>query len=302
MDNKITKSRLKTFLTYDLWKMVVIIVACCLALLIVFNMVAVKPTTGQAFYILCGDDIMIGEEGIALPLKVVEKGTDNGGFSYDILSLKTFNLQVGTEPASYVLSNTVGVGDDDIFIASEELGREYVNSYNALDIVAFAESGKDYCINSGFYTASGEVNESEIIKYFLATRGKDNRFRSEENKNLGKEQEILRIKAIWENSNVLLNVFNNHPEIFSSKFTSFEWGENTITGKFAIELSKLNGTSKTISNAFKRTIINEETGEVSYTSDGVYLFVGDNGDINGDLNYEALAYIRTIIEEYTDFI
>ncbi len=302
MDNKITKSRLMTFLTYDLWKMLIIIVAVCFLLLIVFNWVAVKPTAGQSFYVLCDNNIIIGDEGDKLPLKCVEKGAYNGGFSYDILSLKTYSLQTGSEPASYVLGNVVGIGDDDIFITGEELGREYLDSYNALDIVEFVQSGKDYCIDMGFYTESGEINESKVIENFNLTRGKDNRFRSEDNIKLGKEQEILRIKAIWENSNLLYDVFEEHPEIFSSKFTSFEWGDRTITGQFAIELSKLKGNDKTISNAFKRVIANEETGEVTYTSDGIYLFVGDNGNINGDLNYEALAYIRTIIEEYTDFI
>ncbi len=302
MDNKITKSRLKTFFTYDLWKMALIIVAVCLVLLIIFNMVAVKPTPGQSFYVLCDHNVIIGKEGDNLTLKTVDKGGENGGFSYDILSLQTYNLQLGANPTEYMLNNIAQLGDDDIFIAGETLGRLYVDSYNALDIVEFAKSGKKYCIDMGFYTDSGEINEAKIIDNFIVTRLKDNRFRSESNKQLGKEQEILRIKSVWDNANILLKVFNEHPEIFSSKFTSFQWGETTITGKFAIELSMLKGTNKTISNAFKMEIVDEKTGEVNYTSNGVYLFVGDNLDVNGDLNYEALAYIRTIIEEYTDFI
>ena len=121
-------------------------------------------------------------------------------------------------------------------------------------------------------------------------------------KEKGKKLEVERIKAIWENANLLLGVYENHPEIFASQFNSFTWGEREIVGNFAIDLSKLTGSSNEISNAFKIAVTNEETYEVTYTVEGLYLFIGNNYDINGDLDYESLAYLRTIIEKYTNFV
>ena len=114
--------------------------------------------------------------------------------------------------------------------------------------------------------------------------------------------EIHRIQTIWENATLLEKVFNEHSEIFSDKFTSFAWGGREITGSFAIDLSMLKGGESLIENAFKLTVVNEETGDITYTTSGLYLFVGYNEDVNGDLDYESLAYIRTIIEKYSNFI
>ena len=141
-----------------------------------------------------------------------------------------------------------------------------------------------------------------IKNNFLNVRKKDNRFRTAKSKEQGVSLEIQRIKTIWENANLLERVFSEHSEIFSDKFTAFTWADKEITGSFAIDLSKLTGGEKVLSNAFKLTVQNEETGDISYTTDGLYLFVGKNEDVNGDLDFESLAYIRTIIEKYSNFI
>lgn len=302
MDNRITKTRLKTFITYDLIKVVAILLVVCVALLVVFNMVADKPSTAQTFYVLCDTEVIVGDEGDLLTVETAERGTSKGGFSYDILKLSTKVLETGAYNATYMLETTSEVGDDDIFIAQEPLGRIYLNRYYAVDIVEHTKNAKKYCIEQGFYTESGEINQDKIIESFLKTRKNDNRFRSSENKEKGKKLEVERIKAIWENANLLLGVYENHPEIFASQFNSFTWGEREIVGNFAIDLSKLTGSSNEISNAFKLAVTNEETYEVTYTVEGLYLFIGNNYDINGDLDYESLAYLRTIIEKYTNFV
>lgn len=302
MDSKITKTRLKTFFFYDFIKVVAVAVVLCFSGLVVFNWVGEKPTQAQIFYVMCDPDVIIGSEGGLIPVETAQKGCENGGFSYDILDVSTSNLNVGAYSASYMLRTSIELGDDDIFITAEELGREYLEKYAAADIVGLVKKAQQYCTDNNFYSKSGTINEDAIRNYFLNVHKKDNRFRSSKQKEEGVALEIQRIKAIWENANLLERVFNEHSEIFSDKFTSFTWGERVITGSFAIDLSKLTGGKCVLSNAFTRAIKSEGTEDNSYTTEGLYLFVGNNQDVNGDLDYESLAYIRTIIEKYSNFI
>ena len=301
MDNRITKTRLKTFLSYDLIKVLVVTLILCIACLIVFNCVGEKPSSGQSFYVLCDPNVEIGEDGSMLPIDTARKGVENGGFSYDILEVSTKNVETSAYGVSYMLKTSVELGDDDIFITGEALGREYLDSYAAADIVGLVNKAFQYCTDNGFYSKSGTINEENIKQYFLKTRKNDNRFRFTD-KSQGIALEIKRIKTIWENATVLQKVFAKHSEIFSDKFTSFTWGGREITGSFAIDLSMLNGGSGVLENAFKLAVKNEETGDFTYTTNGLYLFVGNNEEFNGDLDYESLAYIRTIIEKYSNFI
>ncbi len=300
MDNRITKSRLATFITYDFIKVIAVMLALCVVLLVVFNAVSDKPTSAQSFYVLCDNEVIIGEDGDMLPIDTARKGAKNGGFSYDILQVTTKPIETGAYTASYMLKTSAELGDDDIFITQEKLGREYLNGYFATDIVGFVDKAFQYCTDNDFFSKSGTINEENIKQYFLKTRKNDNRFRFTD-KSEGIALEIQRIKTIWENATVLQKVFTEHSEIFSDKFTSFTWGGREITGSFAIDLSKLTG-GDVLSNAFKLAVVNEDSGEISYTSDGLYLFLGNNQDVNGDLDYESLAYIRTIIEKYSNFI
>ncbi len=302
MDSKITKTRLKTFFFYDFIKVVAVAVVLCFSALVIFNWVGEKPTQAQIFYVMCDPDVIIGSEGVLIPAETAQKGCENGGFSYDILEVSTSNLNVGSYSASYMLRTSIELGDDDIFITQEELGKEYLEKYAATDIVEFVKMAKQYCIDNNFYTIDGTINESAIRNYFLNVHKKDNRFRSNKNKEKGVALEIQRIKAIWDNANLLEKVFDEHSEIFSDKLSSFTWGDHVITGKFAIELSKLTGGSSVLANAFTRAITSEGSDEITYTTEGLYLLVANNQDINGDLDYESLAYIRTIFEKYSNFI
>ena len=301
MDNRITKSRLATFITYDFIKVIAVMLALCVMLLVVFNAVGDKPTSAQTFYVLCDNEIIVGDDGGMLTVDTAKKGANNGGFSYDIIEVSTKPIETSAYGTSYMLKTSAELGDDDIFITQEKLGREYLDSYFATDIVGFVDKAFQYCTDNDFFSKSGTINEEKIRNYFLKTRKKDNRFRFGKTEE-GVALEIQRIKTIWDNATVLKKVFTEHSEIFSDKFTSFTWGGREITGSFAIDLSKLTGGA-VLSNAFKFAIKNQETGEItSYTSDGIYLFVGNNQDVNGDLDYESLAYIRTIIEKYSNFI
>ncbi len=304
MDNKITKTRLKTFLSYDLIKVIAVALILCVSCLIVFNWVAEKPSQAQTFYVLCDVNVMVGEDGHLLSIDTAKKGANKGGFSYDILEVSTKNIEAGAYNPSYMLKTSVELGDDDIFIAGETLGKEYLESYSATDIVGVVDRAKKYCLDNGFCDQNGNVNEEAIKQNFLKTRVKDNRFRSAKSKEEGVALEVQRIKTIWENATILGEVFEEHSEIFSDKFTSFTWGGREIKGSFAIDLSKLKGgdSNYALANAFKLAVQNTETGDITYTTDGLYLFVGYNEDVNGDLDYECLAYIRTMIERYSNLI
>ena len=80
MDNRITKTRLKTFLSYDLIKVLAVTLILCIVCLIVFNWVGEKPSSGQSFYVLCDPNVEIGEDGSMLPIDTARKGVETADF------------------------------------------------------------------------------------------------------------------------------------------------------------------------------------------------------------------------------
>lgn len=66
MDNKITRSRLKTFFEYDLVKLIALVLGVVLALYFIFGAVAKKPTDGQDYFLMIGDDVIVDTEGKGL--------------------------------------------------------------------------------------------------------------------------------------------------------------------------------------------------------------------------------------------
>ena len=297
MDNKITKTKLKTFFTYDFIKVVAVCVVLCLIFYFLYSFVEKKPTEGQRFTILYADDVVLGDESNSV-LYTLNSGEDDNSFSYDILMVQPNQFTIGSYSQTYLLNTYTEVGDDDIFICADSLVVEYIESYNAQDLDSYIIDAFNYLYDNGFYTTSGQINQDKIIDNFIKKYGKDSRFKTKENLEKGKQLEIERIERIYKNATILKSVFDSHPEIFYKN----EEGNLSKTGRYAINLGKLEGGEKNTVNSFYIQQTNEETNEVKKTSNGVYLLVGNNKNINGELHFESLEYIVCMLKTYSNLI
>ncbi len=297
MVNKITKSRLKTLIQYDFWKIIAISVIVCIVLVLIFNGVAKKPSEGQDFRIVIDEDVFMGEEIDGLFEDLFTKGPESGGFSYEMLKGETIILRSSEEnPKNYVLNGVYAeLGQDDALILTEEIYLNYLNANNAVSIKQYIESALNYY--STFCDSNGNLVDEKVYDNFTKTRGKDSRFRTSAEIEEGKKQELKRIKAVYSNATALKNCFELHPELLDEERTV---GQNK--GNFAVRISKFNGNGdKRIEKLFKRAVI-DENEQTAYTTEGIYLVIGENSNENGDLFYENLAVLYTIINKYTTYL
>lgn len=303
MDNKITRKRLEVFITYDLFKVVILAVILCVVLSLVFNFVGKRPTEGQRFCVLYSDDINVQEEGSNLAYVPRSVETENLGYSYEVLDLKSQSLTLAYNYTNQKLNFHVEINEDDVFICGDETAKFYVESGYAEDILSYLNNAFKFLEDNGIYTnivkSSGTVNatynEQAVEAYYKKVhKRKDARLRYYSLESL-LEAEKLRMRAIYDNASMLYKLLTDHPELL---VTNYEFLETS--GNYALDLSKLTG-KRSIENAF--TVIKKnEDGTVDYTTDGLRLLIGNNSVDNGDNHYESLVYILTLVKTYSDFL
>ncbi len=303
MVNRITKRRLKLFFKYDLWKVLVVSALVCVILLLTFNFVAKKPSDGQTFKILIDDDVMMSSDIDLLFEDLFTKKPTEGGFSYEMLKGDTTYIYGSDEnPEEYLLRSVYGdLNYDDIVIFGEDLYLDYLGFGMAADINEYVASAKDFLISKGLCNELGEFDERKVNEYFDSTRKRDTRFKTKEKKEQGRRDELERLKGIWFMATALEDCFNEHPELLDIERKATIFGSE-VDGVYALKLSSLVGKSgKDVTNLFSRTETDEE-GNVSIVADDIYVAIGNNKNENGDLYYEMLAVLYTLIENYTTYL
>ena len=304
MVNKITGKRLKNLISYDWLKMLALSVIVCIVVILIFNAFAKKPSDGQDFRLVIDQDVIVeGDEIKGVFDTLFDGGVEKGGFSYETLQGQVVYLRGNDEsPKSYILGGVYAeLNQDDVNILLEDVYLEYIAQNNAVKIDEYLISAKQFLLDNGLCNSLGEFDADKVNSYFETTRGKDTRFKTAEQIKKGKEDELKRLKAIWNNATALQKCFEEHPELLDERTYLFGTYENT--GKFAINLSKLNGNSesgKYIENLFKRSYVKDD--QTLYTVEGIYLTVGQTSDADGDLFYEKLAFLYTLIKTYSTFI
>lgn len=302
MVNKITKQRLKNVIFYDGIKIVAVSVILCIVLILIFNAFAKKPSNGQDFKLIIDENIIVGDDISGLMDNLFESGAENGGFSYETLQGETIYLRSNDEsPKEYVLNNVYAeLYQDDVCVLEEEIYLQYVARNNAVDLVDYVKDAKAFLINEGLCNASGEFDTDSVNSYFERTRSNDSRFRTSEKIKQAKEDELKRLQAIWRNATLLEACFVAHPELLDEQ--TFTIGEYTKTGKFALKIDVFDGKDgKYVESLFKRSYL-DENEETVYTTSGIYIALGNNLQNNGDLFYENLAFLYTLINTYSTFI
>lgn len=323
MDNKITKPRLSNFFAYEWILMIIIIVCSILVLEFIYTVSAVRLTYGQSFKYYYDENIVVSNSSEFYSM--FNYGKKDSTFSYDVLS---FNQE--TLSSSYnVLSARLSIKEGDIIITDKKEGdkvkvgeEEYIkrrsqnliDSYNCYSMEKLISDAKDYLAR--FINEGGDVydfstyNTSRIINGFDVRNGKDNRFRSDEQKIEGYNAEIDRIKKLSTEVEYFEKVFNAHPEIFY-KYHKYEQTYKTATDEstkaqykelyegeeelcYGLDTSKLKNGQKSSIDFFKVNSSTEEKPEY-----GVILAFNFYKE-KGDLQFETICFLNTIIRQFSD--
>ena len=310
MKLKLTKSRLKTFFTYDAIKIVAAVFITVLLLWIILNALAKKPTNGQDFFMMVADDVIISDEARALP-----DGVKNGGgkykFSYDVLNVNTLVINPAGYSSAYMMNTYCELGEDDVFICTDDgensLYNQYTDLYWGEDIKTYASDALGFLSDNGLIDENGDFTDKNVESYFLKTRKKDARFRKKAAQQKGVSDEKERLKSVYDNAKALLKALDEHPELLYDE-KEVKINDNlTVKGNFAINLGALDGSpalngKKTITDLFARNAYDENGSVTEVTADKVLLLVGRNEQDEGDLYYESLAFINYLLYEYSTFL
>lgn len=301
MVNSITKKRFKNFMAYSWLKMIIVMFLVCVLLLLGFNYVERKPSDGQDFKLIIDEEVLMGDDVKLIFDELSSDGVENGGFSYEMLKGETIILRDADGSKNYNLNSLYcELYYDDVIVLAETTYDYYYKNDHAVDLPSYVQDAKNFIISNGFLNENGEFNTEKVNEYFIKTRGKDSRFRTEAEKEQGKIEEYKRLKAIWENANALEECFSKHPEILDQE-RSYDYYGLQRSGRYAINLGALKNGTRDIVNLFSITDY-DELGYLNVSANGIYLSVGNNKDENGDLFYEQLTVLVKIIGKYSNFL
>ena len=322
MDNKLTKRRLSDFLAYEWILTIVAAVAAIIVLELIYTVAAVRLSVGQQFKYYMDEDLYVYDRsmGDIYSLLGVDMGKNGKTFSFDVLSVETENLT-----SSYnVLSTRLSVQEGDaIFTSSfEEEGKSVrvktvIDEFPVYDMEGLKNSAKEYLqkfVRSGgdIYT-EGDYDETKIKNYFDKRMKGDNRFRTEKEKEEGRQNEIGRITklakdvkdfetlmTIGEEKGLFYKYTKYEQAAASNEYYSAAYEREKEKGKedlvYGFNMAALTGGAKNVSDYLKLS------GDKTDGANGVVLVLFDFSDDQPDLQYECISFVCTLAREFSDFL
>ena len=226
MDNKITRTRFSDFFAYE-W--VRIIIFCLVAIFVwelTFTITGVKLTTGQQFKIIYDLTVDSETEDEIVPLSYM-----NGAFSYDVMKIDREFL---SETNVNMLSVRYETRDCDVIVTSNHyktsaenlVRREALVIIDALFMWSYEEmlvDGENYLLSLLNDECAGDrtkvydydnLDGAKIDALFSRRQAKDNRFRDQDQKLIGMQNERSRIQLLCKNLTMAKYLLENHADIF----------------------------------------------------------------------------------------
>lgn len=326
MDNRITGKRLANVLSYDWFKILIIVVAAVFLWSLAFTMGAPRASVGQTFGLFVYSDFQCAKS----ESEVLSDARDKGTFSYDVLDFNTRSLT--EQYYGTIMAAATSVQEGDVIVLSDftdgdkknsSVFRAFVDSYGlAYDIDELISDAEKYCLDyravamtDGKYT----VDSAAVKQIFADRMKKDPRFRDKNSQKYadGVLQEVARIKKVWNDAQKLKQVLEAHPELKanyrrfeqtlanmdennSDRADYLEYYENHAERAYGINLGKLTGGKTPITDLYAR-VLSGEGDEKIITAEGIILCVFDYESYQPHLQYETVAFINYIIESYSDF-
>ena len=225
MDNKITKTRLVDFLSYEWILMIIVAVLSIIGWNLIYTVTGVSLTKGQQFMLTYdeGIDNNFGGEFITL-------AAQDGRFCYDILEVGV--EQIHTSGETNLLSIRYNTRDIDVFITDDaELEdtttrfRTIIDGYIPWSFDGMLKDGKDYLkkfLKQGVNFDADQtvvydfnnLDQAKIESYFAKRQKGDNRFRDEQEKQKGIKGEKERLQKLCKELKTLDYLLTEHQDIF----------------------------------------------------------------------------------------
>jgi len=320
MDNKITKTRLSNFLAYE-WIMIIIAALAAIVLWeFVYGIVSVKPTTGQQFKIYYDQGMSYTSDRL---LDLMEKDKT---LSYDVLDLDVEELIA----ESNVLSTRLSIYEGDIII-SEGVAKEdgSMRAKSVIDTTAIyslsdlAKDAKTYLrwflkgenAPDGAELDYSNLDEELIKAHFLERMDGDNRFRKEEQKVAGFEQEKARIQKLCKDTADFVYFLENAPEDALFRYTKYEQSANEQMPEYYDKMYEEAYQAEVMNRPNAIYGINAGALKGGNSDPSVFFKVGGTANADGaiimcfnfkehqpDLQFECISFYCTIIRECSDIL
>ena len=320
MDNRITRTRLHNFLSYE-WIMMIIV--CAVAIFVwefAYTVGAVRLTVGQHFKFYYDQSIYAVDGGDLY-------GLADNAMSYDVLKLDSETLTSDYN----VLSVRLSIQEGDILITDSVEPAETdtdknvraklnIDSYKMYSLTDLLKDAKDYLkqfLKDGVTGVDSELDYNnldgaKIEKYFLERMKSDNRFRSAEDKKNGVDLEKGRISQLVKevsDFSIFLSKYEqtylNMADTDKNKQTYkelYEKQEQKIYGINAefLKCSSPDPTKSDPSSFFQVRKYVDNSDMV--TAKDVVIMVFDFYKEQPHLQFETISFLNAIIRECSDFI
>lgn len=323
MDNKLTKKRLSDFLAYEWILTIIAVVAAIVVLELVYTVSATRLSVGQQFKYYLDENFYTYDNYSLYDLLEVRTGENGKTFSYDVLSVETENLS-----SSYnVLSVRLSVQEGDAIFTSSEVKEEdgkiadvraksIIDEYAVYDMRSLLDKSKEYL--NKFVAGGGDVYNEEdydedAIRAYFDTRMKgDKRFKTAEEKEKGRADEVARIKKLaadTEDFETLLSFGEEKGLLY--KYTKYEqaangdvndetygnaYAQNKKDGEriYGFNMAAFTGGTKNVSDYLK----------LSGNTDAkdVVLILFDFSADQYDLQFESISFTVTLAKEFSNIL
>ena len=307
MDNKITKKRLNSIFSYGWIKLLVLIVALIFVWELIFAFTSVRITTGQRFNIQYDigvvkkkdsgiREIMLKNNGVST-INVILMESESFSEDTDLLWTR---LEVSD--GDIIFSNLIRDEDDGRVRAMTVIDSNYIYDFETLlsDAKAYLESFKD----------GNEYSREKTDAHFLSRMKGDNRYRTKEQRELGKEEEYQRIIKLDEEVKAFEKLLTHTEVLFKYKkyqnaFDTADENEKTKYEEvlkveqekyYGIDLGKL-PTAENKPSISEFVSISGNDG-----ADGVVLMAVNFYSEQPDEQFEVLTFITTLVKACSNIL
>ena len=332
MDNRITKERLYNLMSYEWVLMIIILLVGILVFEFFFNFFGVQLTTGQNFKYYYDVNVDYTLEGGLIDV-LYDK--ENPTFSYDVLLVSGEVVK----DEDNILSSRMRIQEGDVIISDVKVAednsvraRRIIDSDTEIPIYHFEKlllDGRKYLskfLKDEFLTLSeaekmektkdkNNLSTEKIDGAFLLRMKKDNRFRTEEQKSLGKTYErerIFRLVKEFNDFSHLLEVGDEYGLLYRyTKFTQRkELAVDEETEKLYDDLINVEKKAGKENVVYGLKVENLKGGKhnpseffkLSGGSDAkdVVIMVFDFLSYQEELQFETVCYINSIVRACSD--
>ncbi len=330
MDNKITKSRLSHFFSYEWIKIIIFSVVVVLLFELLFAVTGVKLSDGQMFKVIYDQGINSSFENNLIEVTCL----DSDGkiiFSYETQKIDAEVMSDGHDNAIDVRYQT---RDGDVVITENSLtenvttgkkttrAKELIDYFEVWGFEDAVAQGKTYLkrfLKNGVTGEDAELNFSnldpnKIESYFISTHERDNRFRKQADIKTGVQLELKRIENVCKDVSDMQYLLQNHADIFF-KYTKYEQvfsgmtesdrNYNEYKDKYQSQTQKSYAifTDKLTKGKYKvADFFTVKTADDKIETKDVVVFAFDFSKEQPDLQFESLRFIISVVRNFSEFL